>query len=255
MKIGDAETADITLNLDRFAFGGNAGGLLLVDGNGINCKQQWNHPDCNENNTYISTDYRGLIDTFYANGNTDSVSAFDIEQNDNELIGRSLIPANLYVRNEDFNPWAVAIFYKDDEVIMTKSFDLGKLVEYEGFTEEPISADIVNNHALNGFTHELITDYNPENYQFFGYGRGFKKPMESIKYFYPNSYNDGSISQTLLLASKQEILNNGINRISLFLTNGELKSDENVFPELKYGVGEGKIFELDDRTFELEGGF
>ena len=72
--------------------------------------------------------------------------------------------------------------------------------------------------------------------------------------FDSRSYQNGNIDYTLILASKSEIIDNNINRIALFLTNGELKSDEDNFPELTYGVGEGKIFEVDGRVFEELGG-
>ena len=58
----------------------------------------------------------------------------------------------------------------------------------------------------------------------------------------------------ILFHSLIQFIDNNINRIALFLTNGELKSDEENFPELTYGVGEGKIFEVDGRIFEELGG-
>ena len=112
---------------------------------------------------------------------------------------------------------------------------------------------MVNGVAVD-FNNQPINDYDSSQYTYFGYGLGYEKSVNSIKYFGENNYRDGRLEHTLILASKEEIIDNEINRIALFLTNGELKSDEANFPELTYGVGEGKIFEVDHRTFDRLGG-
>ena len=255
LKNGNTLVKNIELNLSRFAFGGNAGNLLLVDGNGINCRRQEHHPDCREGNIYISTDYRGLFDTFYSTGNSTQKNIVSISMQHQGLTADVADNLTVYERNLDFNPWAVAIFYHDDQVVATKSFDLGELVKVEG-----VSDIVIPNSAMVGaktFGGDPFGDYDSDYYvqngYLFGYGLGFEQSMNTIKYFSEGSYNT-NIEQTLILASKEDILNNDINRIALFLTNGELKSDENNFPELTYGVGEGKIFEVDGRTFEELGG-
>ncbi len=253
LKNGNTTVKNVELNLSRFAFGGNAGSLLLVDGDGINCRQSWMHPNCTGDNIYVSTEYRGLYDTFYSNGDTVKINTFEISNQQQGLTGDAKQDLTVYERNEDFNPWAVAIFYRNDEIVATKSFDLGSLVKVEGFNDEVISNDIVNGKAKT-FGGDIITDYNSNDYTVFGYGLGFEKPINRIKYFSEGSYHGGNITHTLILASKKELLDNNINRIALFLTNGELKSDEENFPELTYGVGEGKIFEVDGRTFDELGG-
>lgn len=246
----------VTLNLSRFAFGE----ALIVNAEGVNCRDNRYNANCNENNAYISTEYRGLYDTFYSNGEmveigrdiADNLKTFEISSQQTGIEGRDMHHINVYVRNQDFNPWAVAIFYHDDEVVTTKSFDLGEMTKIEGYSEEAIPNSEVNNKAKdNG---EFITDYDSEDYNIFGYGLGYEIPINKVKYFGQRNYEEGNLNQTLILASKKEIEDNNINRIALFLTNGELKADEANFPKLTYGVGEGKIFEVDNRTFDRLGG-
>lgn len=253
LKNNDEVVQNISLNLKRFAFGGNAGGLLLVDNNGINCRRANEHPNCTEDNIYVSTNYRGLYDTFYSNGESSLINTFMISNQREGIRGDERNNEKVYLRNEDFNPWAVAIFYRDDEVIATRSFDLGTLVKVEGYSTDVITNDMVNNVAKN-YNNELITDYDSSQYTIFGYGLGYEKSINRIKYFPERTYLERNIDYPLILASKKEILDNNINRIALFLTNGELKSNEDKFPELTYGVGEGKIFEIDGRVFEELGG-
>ena len=253
LKDNDDKTIHkITLNLSRFAFGGNAGGLLLVDDQGINCRQQWNNPQCREDNIYVSTTYRGLYDTFYSNGEHNTYDIFTISNQRGTITG-DFRNETVYKRNKNFNPWAVAIFYNNENVIATRSFNLGELVKIEGYSKDVIANEDVNNIART-FGGELITDYNSANYTLFGYGLGYEKPINSIEYFNERTYESDHIEYQLILASKQEILDNNITRIALFLTNGELKDDDAEFPELTYGVGEGKIFEIDGRVFEELGG-
>ena len=259
LKNDDEHVQDIKFNLARFAFGGNAGSLLLVDDQGINCRREDQHPNCTGENIYISTEYRGLYDTFYSTGESTTINAFEIsnqrrdEDIEDKITGDIKNNLKVYARNEEFNPWAVAIFYHDDTVVATKSIDLSEEVKVEGFSE-----DIIENSQVNGIAKDfggtLITNYNSDDYNIFGYGLGYKKPIGRIKYFDENVYKNANINQTLILASKKDILDNNINRIALFLTNGELKPDSNNFPELTYGVGEGKVFEIDGRTFEELGG-
>ena len=123
LKNNDTTIANISLNLSRFAFGGNGGNLLLVDDKGINCKQQWLSPNCSANNTFLSTEYRGLYDTFYSDGTQTEIQAFEILKEGNNIYGHHVDHVNVYNRNLDFNPWAVAIFYSGDMVVNTKSFN------------------------------------------------------------------------------------------------------------------------------------
>ena len=252
LKNNDTKVKDVTFVLNRFAFGGNAGGLLVVDSEGNNCMDPQVNQNCREGNYYISTQYRGLVDTFYTTGSSDVLNTFEISRQEHGLDGHFLNNERLYKRNEDFNPWAVAIYYHDDMIVETRSFNLGALVKIEGFSEEVITNDQVNGKVKDNGNY--ITNYDSSNYNIFGYGLGFEKPINTIKYFNEGSYNRGNIAYTLILGSKEEIIENDINRIALFLTNGELKSDEDNFPELTYGVGEGKIFEVDNRTFDRFGG-
>ena len=272
LKNGDTVVQNITLNLERFAFRGNAGNVVLVDSNGINCRRTDMNPNCTtDSNTYVSTSYRGRIDTFYANGNTSTFKA--IRLFDGDIGGMPILRADtydsrlVYNRNEEFNPWAVAIFYRGDTVVSTKSFELGKLVKMDGYTTEPIANEIINKdegdpddcHKItssqtatcaNNNVGDQFTDYDSTDYEIFGYGMGHEIEMNSIKYFDEDVYKNEKIDIPLKLASKVYIQANGIDRIALFLTNGELKADDNNFPELTYGVGEGVIFTIDNRTWD-----
>ena len=260
LKNGNTVVQNIELNLSRFAFGGNAGNVLLVDGDGINCRRLDAHPNCEEGNIYVSTSYRGLYDTFYGTGNSRTIDTYEISHQQQGIVGNANSNRTVYERNQAFNPWAVAIFYHDDEVVATKSFNLGELVKVEGYTEDVITESMINGVAQD-FNGNPINDYDSSIYLpanggdgLFGYGLGYEQPMNKIKYFDESTYHGANIDFPIILASKEDILSNNINRIALFLTNGELKSDEDNFPELTYGVGEGKIFEIDGRVFEELGG-
>ena len=256
LKNGSTVVKNVTVRFNRFAFGGNAGSLLLVDGEGINCKAEHESPNCTDNNTYVSTDYRGLIDTFYTDTNVTPFTELTFTKTFfGEHASGIVDNTKLYTRNTDFSPWAVAVFYSGDTVVATKSWDLSKEVLTAGYNKTVIPNDEVNNVLAKADNPgEKITDYNSSDYEYFGYGQGFLIPIEDIMYFDERTFNDGIIEHRILLARKDEILDNNITKIALFLTNGELKSDDENFPELTYGVGEGKIFEVDGRTFEeLEG--
>ena len=116
---------------------------------------------------------------------------------------------------------------------------------------------MVNGQAKRQIGDEFVTvnDYDNTQYQIFGYGHSFEKPIGTIKYFKESDYNDpNGIDYQIRLATKKELESNGITKVALFLTNGELKPDDENFPELTYGVGEGKIFVIDNRTFDRIGG-
>ena len=242
LKNGNTKVIDATLTLSRFAFGE----IIVVDSEGNNCNDGRVNQNCSVNNAYASAEYRGLYDTFYSNGTPVHIdNALEISRQSNgiEVVERDNITA--IARNLDFNPWAVAIFYSGDKVVGTKSFDLGEIVKIEGYSDIPIE---------EGVASQYIANYNPDNYDAYGYGLGYEIPIKNVKYFKEENYNRSNLNATLILASKQEIEENNVTRIALFLTNGDIKDDEANFPELKYGVGEGKIYEIDHRTFDRVGG-
>ncbi|MDO4996863.1 MAG: hypothetical protein Q4E69_06755 [Bacilli bacterium] len=249
LKNGNTHVQDINLTLSRFAFGGNAGGLLVVDDQANNCMDSRVNQNCTADNLYVSTSYRGLFDTFYSDGTTTQLdNVFELRNVDNKMDSAENTNMIVYNRNLDFTPWAIAIFYSGDTVVGTKSFNLGELLKVEGITDEAIPANTINGHAYHG--NELVTNYNPENYDGFFYGFGYEKSMNEVKYFDESTYNGRNISLPLVLASKEDIESNHVTRINLFLTNGELNKDENNFPELKYGVGEGKEYFVGDDLFD-----
>lgn len=249
LKNGNTHVQDINLTLSRFAFGGNAGGLLVVDNEANNCMDNRVNQNCTADNLYVSTSYRGLYDTFYSTGSTTTLHrVFELRNVNNKMDSGERNNMLVYNRNLDFTPWAIAIFYSGDTVVGTKSFDLGNLLKVEGISEDEIPANTINGHAYHG--DELVTNYNPEDYNGFFYGLGYEKSMNDIKYFDESTYNSRNIELPLVLASREDIEANHITRINLFLTNGELNKSENNFPELKYGVGEGKEFYIGNDTFD-----
>ena len=249
LKNGNTHVQDINLTLSRFAFGGNAGGLLVVDDQANNCMDQRVNQNCTADNLYVSTSYRGLYDTFYSNGETTTLNkVFEVRNVNNKMDSSERNNMLVYRRNLSFTPWAVAIFYSGDTIVGTKTFDLGSILKVEGISADEMPADTINGHAYHG--NDLLTDYDPTNYDGFFYGHGYEKSMNDILYFDESTYNSRNLEVPLVLASREDIESNHITRINLFLTNGELNKSENNFPELKYGVGEGKEFYIGNDTFD-----
>lgn len=261
LKNNDAIVKEVTFRLERFAFGGNAGSLLLVDSQGINCKDEHQQANCtSDDNIWVSTDYRGIVDTFYTASNATPINisnVFSIFDINNVAVGVEEHDITVYPRDESFHPWAVAIFYSGDTVIGTKSYDLGELVKTDGYTDEAIPASEVNGVlALDDQYPDVKYDnYDPSNYGAFGFNADHAISVNKIKWFDERAYKEGIIEYRILLATKQTIKENQITKIALFLTNGELKDDDEHFPELTYGVGEGKIFRIDNTTFDEELGY
>ena len=240
LKNGSTKVKDVTLTLNRFAFGE----IIVVDNDGNNCRDPRSNPHCSNEEANISVEYRGLYDTFYSNGTpfnatniievSEQQSGLEVWTNDSRMV---------IERNQDFNPWAVAIYYSYDKVVATRSFDLGSLMKIEGYSDTLIENQCTNTDAYQN-------TLNNGTYNTYNYGLGCEIPIKDVKYFSESSYKDGNLNYTLIIASKQEIEDNNITKIALFLTNGELKDDHANYPELKYGVGEGKIYEVDHRTFD-----
>ena len=101
----------IHLNLNRFAFAGNAGNLSLVDDNNNQCM---GGPT---DNCYYSTEYRGEPDVFYTTGETIALNNYfewSIQrfEDTERLEGDTIVnPETVYEANKDFHPWAIAMFY------------------------------------------------------------------------------------------------------------------------------------------------
>ena len=240
LKNGNTKVKDVTLTLNRFAFGE----IIVVDSDGNNCRDPRSNPHCSSTDAYASVEYRGLYDTFYSNGTpTDPLKVLEVSEQQTGIDVRTENNRILIERNQDFNPWAVAIYYSYDKVVGTRSFDLGSLMKIEGYTDNVIDNTCTENNQYQ-------SALNDDNYDAYGYGLGCEIPIKDVKYFDARSYQERNLNYTLIIASKQEIEDNNITRIALFLTNGEIKDDEANFPELKYGVGEGKIYDVDHRTFD-----
>ena len=240
LKNGNTKVKDVTLILNRFAFGE----IIVVDDDGNNCRDPRQNPHCSNDEANISVEYRGLYDTFYSNGtpvDVEDIIEVSVQQSGLEVWTND--SRTVIERNQDFNPWAVAIYYSYDKVVGTRTFDLGSLMKIEGYTDT-----LVQNECTK--TEQYQNTLNSGTYKTYNYGLGCEIPIKDVKYFDERSYQDGNLNYTLIIASKEEVETNNITKIALFLTNGELKDDEANFPELKYGVGEGKIYEVDHRTFD-----
>ena len=223
----------VKINLDRFAFAGNGGMLLEVDSMGRNCRENNNGNTCNQG-IYYSTQYRGVLSSFYINENESSVIFVDPEQvvdivgNDVTIGGRGTEEA--YARNTDFNPHAIALFYdKNNMIVETKDFDLNAETPMEGYVSKSVFEQITDGLNVNPqvtgshvyFTNDVRTTIN------------------NISYF---SYADATIMHDLVLIGKEEAKEKDIVKIALFLVNGEIEEDS--IPKLTYGIGEGRVMEI-----------
>lgn len=232
----------VKLNLKRFAFAGNAGELLEVDELGRNCNDNYNNNTCSEGR-YYSTQYRGVLSAFYTEDNASVVDLTSCHDDGESSSETDLILTNVckpaVARDKSFNPHAIALFYDgDDEIVEIKDFDLNKDVDIGGYTTKEIfnskySSKYDSILDLNGSPKSITNDYI--------YLGRFKGPkIEDIEYF--DEYLGETIMHDIVLISKDEVEEKGINKIGIFLVNGEIEKDE--IPELTYGIGEGRIMEI-----------
>ena len=224
----------VKINLDRFAFAGNAGQLLEVDSKGRNCNENNNGNTCSQGR-YYSTQYRGVFNFMYINENEPAVVIDSLKDtfgiNDGVLQISDAYPETGYARNKDFDPHAVALFYDENNMIVeTKVFDLNEEVEAAGFVKKDVFNAVYS--ALN-LSEELDKDY-------IFFRDQLQTPIKNIEYF--EHHIDGTIMHDIVLISKAEAQEKGIKKIALFLVNGEI--EENSIPELTYGIGEGRIMEI-----------
>lgn len=224
---GTLNGTDISFNyeLNLYAFAGNAGQLLLIDENGDNCKE--GGVDCSDpSKTYYSTQYRGALKAFYSNSyiSISTVDVYKVNLHD-KTIDDNAMSEELYERNTNFNPYALAIFYNSDDMIVgTKQFNLNELVEEEGY---------VNNDGLIDCN---ITTGNEDF--FYKFDVDNKVKINKINYFDANQRNNISIMYDLPLISVKEAEEESISKISLFLTNGEVSIDNDF--DIQYGIGNGR---------------
>lgn len=230
------------INLDRFAFNS---WLIEVDAQGRNCQENNNGNDC-ASGRYFSIQYRGVPKFMYVTEEeqqnpTTVIDRYfeDDPSNGNDFIVREVGPTtdHIYARNTNFNPHAIALFYdENEEVVLTKDFDLNSEVFFEGFVtknrfNELFSGINVTDEGGNPAT--ITTDYVK-------LGRYNMPFIKDIVYFMRNL--DGTIMHEIVLISKDEVQEKGIKKVALFLVNGEI--DSNNIPELTYGIGEGKVLEI-----------
>lgn len=230
------------IRLDRFAFGGNGGQLLEVDSMGRNCHEGSNGNTCNEG-VYYSTQYRGIYSFMYVTEEDQETPATiddedfydDFESEVNNLVLRAVgAPNDAHRRNKEFNPHAVALYYdENDEIIFTRDFDLNAEIYKGGIISKDSFDELYGNATISGDTTVMNRDYVRID--------RYDAPLiKYIEYFTGNL--DESIMHNLVLISKDEVEENHIKKIALFLVNGEIEDDD--IPELTYGLGEGRIMEI-----------
>ena len=228
------------INLDRFAFNN---WIMEVDAQGRNCQENNNGNDC-ASGRYYSIQYRGVPKFMYVTEEeqenpTTVIDRYfeDDPSTGNDIIVREVGPTidPVYRRNTNFNPHAIALFYDaNEEVVLTKDFDLNSEVFYEGF----VSRDTFNQlypvaKDENGNPVTIDKDY-------VRLGRENSPFIKFIEYFHRDL--DSTIMHEIILISKADVQEKGIKKVALFLVNGEIDTDN--IPELTYGIGEGKVLEI-----------
>ena len=232
--LGDGQK--MRLNLDRFAFGGNAGALLETDEDGRNCH---NSDKCTDDeHTYYSTQYRGVLSAFYIAENTNlteniSCQADERDEHD-DIIITDHCPDRGYARNTNFNPHAIALYYDENDEIIDEPqiFDLNHDATAPGFVPTDVFKTRYN--LPDGIAEQLTAAY------VYLLGNLAQSRIEDIVYF--GDYTGETIMHDMVFISKAEAKEKGVKKIALFLVNGEVEK-ENI-PELTYGVGEGRIMEI-----------
>ena len=237
-------TVHFTLN--RFAFAGNGGQLLEVDELGRNCRETSNHNTCEER-VYYSTQYRGVLNFMYINENQAQTTL-----NDNyvvtDMTNDSLTLENedhweAYLRNADFNPHAIALFYDENDMIVGhKDFDLNNEIDMEGFVSKNVFDSKFSSMQLN--IQSMDRDY-------VHFDNAHPTRISNLKYFGP--YTEETVMHDIVLIPKDEAQAQGIKKIGLFLVNGETTSTD--VPALTYGLGQGRIMEIfEENNPEEQGG-
>ena len=236
-------TVHFTLN--RFAFAGNGGQLLEVDELGRNCRETSNHNTCEER-VYYSTQYRGVLNFMYINENQAQTTL-----NDNYVVtgmtNNSLTLENedhwdAYLRNADFNPHAIALFYDaNDMIVGHKDFDLNAEIDMEGFVSKNVFDNKFSSMQLN--IQSMDRDY-------VHFDHAHPTRISNLKYFGP--YIEETVMHDIVLIPKDEAIAQGIKKIGLFLVNGETTSTD--IPALTYGMGQGRIMEIFEEHDNEQGG-
>ena len=232
VKDGVENLLPVSIKLHRLAFAGNGGELLEVDSIGRNCRENNNGNTCNEG-VYYSTQYRGVLSSFYVSENTerkDDIQGHRIDDvNGNNIDISTVGNESGYARDKNFNPHVIALFYNEDDIIVeTKDFDLNDEIYVGGCITKAHFNEAFSNPTTNNDVEDneyVCTDANTP------------VKLKYIDYF--GDHLEESIMHDIVLIGKDEAKQKGIVKIALFLVNGEVKKTD--APELNYGVGEGKI--------------
>ena len=208
--------------------------LLEVDSQGRNCGEEHNGNTCDQG-VYYSVQYRGVLSAFYVENNAQmtNINANRVTyMDDNDLNLEEYGQFDVYARNKNFPPYAIALFYDEDGMIVeTKSIDLNAETLQGGF----ITKSVFNQKYGN---YNVIGNIN-DNYVFFD--ANSRVPfMSDIDYF--DQHLNETIMHDIVLIGKDEVQEKNIKKIALFLVNGEMEEDD--IPSLTYGIGEGLILEI-----------
>ena len=115
-------------------------------------------------------------------------------------------------------------------IVETKVIDLNKETKTSGYVSKNKFTSLYDGYTFN-------TEIN-KDYVFFDYNN--RLTIDNISYF--SEQLDEQIMHPLLLIRKDEAENKGIEKIGIFLVNGEVEKDS--IPSLTYGVGEGRIMQI-----------
>lgn len=225
----------INIELNRYAFNRYT---TESDSMGRNCQETNNNNTCADE-VYYSVQYRGVLSKFYvAEGATpieiDTHHYVEgITSNSITLSEESNYPEHAYARDKSFTPHVLALFYnKAGMIVDTKVFDLNDEINNEGFLTKESFNSTFGSLTLN---REVTANY-------VRFDNEHLIPMKYLDFF--RDIDNAAIMHELVLIKKSEAQEKSINKIALFLVNGEIKEDD--IPSLTYGTGEGRIIELRD---------
>ena len=223
---------NVRINLNRFAF---SGGLLEVDSIGRNCQEPNNGNTCSQGR-YYSIEYRGVLSSFYVDDDVEEKEFNSImvvnSMDDNSInLSEWNQGERAFERNKDFTPHVLALFYDNNDMIVdTKTFDLNEDILDEGYQTAETFNNVFGTFTLN----------TPVNKDYIRFDNSHRIPIKDLDYF--NGIDNASIMHPIVLIGKDEAEEKNVEKIALFLINGEI--EENEIPSLTYGTGEGKIVQI-----------
>lgn len=232
----------VKLHLNRYAFNE---AMIETDATGRNCQENNNGNTCNQGR-YYSVEYRGVLSSFYTESDEEeqleSIMVIDNVDDANHTVDLNNWNQNevAYLRNKNFTPNVLALFYDDtDMIVATRTFDLNHDVPASGFITRE---NFLNQYNGYTFNMEVNKDYIRVDHNI------GELPIEKLDYF--DHIDNAAIMHYIVLMDTEEARDLNVQRVAIFLINGEI--EENAIPSLTYGTNEGRVFQL--RHEEPNGG-